>query len=105
MNAARLPSFTRPVFPSRQIAAALDRSPWSITRELKRNRGAKVGYKPSYAQQQAAARRRKGCGLERNAELRRLVLDRLRTGWSPEQIAGWLHRQADGTTISHESIY
>jgi IS30 family transposase len=28
--------------------------------------------------------------MERNGELRRLVLDRLRHGWSPERIAGRL---------------
>jgi hypothetical protein len=53
-----------------QIAAALDRSPSSISRELKRNRGVQVGYKPTYAQERAAARRWKGSRLERNAELR-----------------------------------
>ena len=50
----------------RQIAAALDRPPSSVSRELKRNSGSQVGYKPSYAQEQAAARRwtgsrRRGC--------------------------------------------
>lgn len=89
----------------RQIAAALDRSPSSISRELKRNRGAQVGYKPAYAQQQSAARRWKGSRLERNAELRALVLDRLEHGWSPEQIAGWLARGKTTTRISYESIY
>jgi len=89
----------------RQIAAALDRSPSSISRELKRNRGKQVGYKPTYAQEQAAARRWKGSRLERNAELRTFVLDRLKLGWSPEQIAGALRRQKAATTISHESIY
>jgi len=89
----------------RQIAAALDRSASSVSRELKRNRGAQVGYKPSYAQQQAAARRWKGLRLERNVELRALVLGYLRSGWSPEQIAGWLDRQKAPPTISHESIY
>ena len=44
----------------RQIATALDRSPSSISRELNRNRGKQVGYKPAYAQQQVAARRWKG---------------------------------------------
>ena len=34
----------------RQIAAALDRSPSTVSRELKRNRGAQVGYKPGYAE-------------------------------------------------------
>ena len=89
----------------RQIAAALDRSASSVSRELKRNRGMQVGYKPIYAQEQAAARRWKGSRLERNAELRDLVLDRLKRGWSPEQIAGWLARTKAATCISHESIY
>lgn len=89
----------------RQIAAALDRSPSSISRELKRNRGKQIGYKPAYAQEQAAARRWKGSRLDRNAELRDLVLDRLSHGWSPEQIAGWLARTKAATRVSHESIY
>jgi transposase, IS30 family len=88
-----------------QIAAALDRAPSSISRELRRNRGAQVGYKPVYAQEQAAARRWRGSRLERNAELRDLVLDRLGSGWSPEQIAGRLGRTKARTRISHESIY
>ncbi len=89
----------------RQIAAALDRSPSSVSRELKRNHGAQVGYKPAYAQEQAAARRSKGSRLERNAELRGLVLGCLQRGWSPEQVAGWLDQQKAATTISHETIY
>ena len=89
----------------RQIATALDRSPSSISRELKRNHGTQVGYKPAYAQEQAAARRWKGSRLERDADLRRLVLGCLQRGWSPEQVAGWLDRQKPATTISHETIY
>ena len=89
----------------RQIAAALDRSPSSVSRELKRNRGTQVGYKPTYAQEQAAARRWTGSRLERNAELRDLVLHQLEGGWSPEQIAGWLARTRAAIRISHESIY
>src|SRR6266702_7451921 len=89
----------------RQIAAALDRSPSSVSRELKRNHGAQVGYKPGYAHEQTAARRWNGSRLERNAKLRDLVLGGLRRGWSPEQVAGWLGRHKGGTTISHESIY
>ena len=34
----------------RQIAAALDRQPSTIAREVKRNSGAQVGYRPAYAQ-------------------------------------------------------
>ncbi|MGY4247606.1 IS30 family transposase [Bradyrhizobium sp. USDA 4523] len=55
----------------RQIAAALDRSPSTISRELRRNRGSQVGYKPSYAQHQMRARRWTGGRLEREPGLRR----------------------------------
>lgn len=35
----------------RQIGATLDRAPSTISRELKRNGGRRVGYKPAYAQE------------------------------------------------------
>src|SRR4051812_11999463 len=91
--------------PIRQIAAALDRPPSTISRELKRNGGAQVGYKPSYAQQQTQARRWKGSRLERDESLRAAVIERLASGWSPEQIAGRLKRERGRQVISYESIY
>jgi len=48
-----------------QIAAALDRATSSISRELKRNSGATVGYKPSYAHERTRARRWSGSRLDR----------------------------------------
>ena len=89
----------------RKIAAALDRPPSTISRELKRNSGRHVGYRPTYAQEQTRARRWSGSRLERDDELRDLVLDRLKDGWSPEQVAGRLERQEGRTVISYESIY
>jgi len=89
----------------RQIAATLDRAPSSVSRELKRNRGRQVGYKPGYAQQQARARRWVGSRLEREPALRGDVLNRLAQGLSPEQVAGRLAREAGHRVISHESIY
>jgi len=89
----------------RQIAAALDRPPSTFSRELRRNGGRQVGYKPSYAHEQAKARRWSGSRLERDDTLRGLVLDRLARGWSPEQIAGRLDREKAAISISHESIY
>ena len=89
----------------RQIAAALDRSPSTISRELKRNRGARVGYRSSYADQQTRARRWKGSRLERDESLRAAVMERLANGWSPEQIAGRLKREQGRKMISYESIY
>jgi IS30 family transposase len=88
----------------RQIAAALDRAPSTIAREIERNRG-RPGYKPGYAQEQTRARRWAGSRLEREADLRQAVLDRMALGWSPEQVAGRLAREAGRKVISHESIY
>jgi IS30 family transposase len=89
----------------RQIAAALDRAPSTIAREIGRNRGKAVGYKPSYAQEQTRARRWKGSRLERQPELGRAVFAALRDGWSPEQVAGRLAREHGRKVISYESIY
>lgn len=89
----------------RQMAAALDRAPSTITRELKRNRGRFVGYKPSYAQEQTKARRWAGSRLDRDPALRRAVLKRLARGWSPEQVAGRLRREGGRHVISYETIY
>jgi transposase, IS30 family len=88
----------------RQIAAALDRSPSTISRELKRNR-AQAGYKPGYANQRSRARRWKGSRLQRDKGLRDAVIERLASGWSPEQIAGRLKRERGRNVISYESIY
>lgn len=91
-----------------QIAAALDRSPSSISRELKRNTGSgpRAGpYKPAYAQQQAAARRWSGSRLDRDESLRERVLKGLELGWSPEQVCGRLKLEEGRPLIGHESIY
>ena len=89
----------------RQIAAAMDRAPSTIARELKRNSGAQVGYRPAYAEQQAHSRRWRGSRLLRQPVLQAWVLDRLARGWSPVQVAGRLKREKRRTLISHESIY
>lgn len=88
-----------------KIAAALDREPSTICREVNRNGGKKVGYKPSYAHEQAQARRWHGSRLARQPQLQKHVLGRLAMGWSPAQIAGRLAREKSSSRISHESIY
>ena len=89
----------------REIAAALDRAPSTIAREVKRNGTQRDGYQARYAQEQALARRWGGGKLERDAALRKTVLEYLQYGWSPEQVAGYLARDAGGPVISHETIY
>src|SRR3546814_1178313 len=64
-----------------------------------------VGYQPAYAQAQAEARRWTGARLDRDDALRGEVLDRLASGWSPEQVAGRLAREAGHKVLRPESIY
>jgi len=92
----------------RQVAAALDRPPSSVSRELKRNTGSgprAKPYQPAYAQQQTRARRWHGARLEREGALCEEVLGLLKKGWSPEQAAGWLSRREKRTVIGVETIY
>ncbi len=88
----------------RKIASALDRSPSTVAREIKRNYSRK-GYQPVYADQQSRARRWSGSKLDRDSTLRETVLLRLAQGWSPEQVAGRLARETGMRVISHETIY
>ncbi len=89
----------------RQIAAALDRAPSTVAREMKRNCGQNGQYKPIYADQQSRARRWTGSKMDRDRALRGMVLSRLAQGWSPEQVAGRLARETGEQVISYESIY
>ncbi len=88
-----------------QIAAALDRSTSTITRELKRNKTKSQGYSAGYAQQLAGSRRWKGSKLERQPGLRSIVMDKLTMGWSPQQTSHWLMQEQGCKIISYESIY
>ncbi|MGT4070905.1 UNVERIFIED_CONTAM: IS30 family transposase [Aeromonas hydrophila] len=93
----------------RAIARSLKRSPSTISREVQRNRGRR-GYKAVDANNRAnrMAKRPKVCLLERNPQLRNLVLDKLELKWSPEQISGWLRRtfpRQNMMQISAETIY
>lgn len=95
----------------RRIAVALDRSPSTISRELRRNAKPTKAWSGGYCAERAdtlATRRRRWDGrfkLARQPDLRELVRDRLAMGWSPEQIAGRLALDHGRTVISHESIY
>ena len=93
----------------RAIATQLGRSPSTISREISRNGGLKC-YRASQADQTAwdRAHRPKPCKLAGNPMLRQIVARKLRSNWSPEQIAGWLKREYPGNErnqVSHETIY
>jgi IS30 family transposase len=93
----------------RRIAERLDRAPSTVSREIKRNGGARY-YRASIAEEKAwdRAHRPKPCLLAKNGTLRRIVATKLAMDWSPEQISGWLKRSyPDDETlhVSHETIY
>lgn len=92
-----------------EIAAALQRSPATISRELSRN-GVGDDYGAARAQAMAERRRRER-PLERkldDPELRKAVRDGLAHDWSPEQISGRLKRQYPDDAerrVSPQTIY
>jgi IS30 family transposase len=93
----------------RSIAARLGRAASTVSRELRRNGGCRR-YRAAAADKRAwdRALRPKPCKLATHGKLRRIVANRLRQNWSPQQIAGWLRRaypDDEGCQLSHETIY
>ncbi|GAB2778003.1 IS30 family transposase [Streptomyces daliensis] len=95
----------------RRIAAALERSPSTISREIRRNRHPTNGqYRPHAAQARAESRRPrpKPAKIAENSELREYIQERLGRRWSPEQIVQHLHRDFPDRPemhVAHETIY
>jgi IS30 family transposase len=95
----------------RAIAAKLQRSPSTISRELHRNGGPvrKCYYGSHAAQLRAATRKRLASKHKRLRDpvVMEYVKSKLKPQlrWSPEQIAGRLRLDIPGKRISHEAIY
>jgi IS30 family transposase len=93
----------------RCIARTVGRAPSTISRELRRN-GGRQRYRACQADQAAwhRALRPKRCKRVTNPALARIVAAKLRSLWSPEQIAGWLkctYPDDESFQVSHETIY
>ena len=97
--------------PVAEIAEKLGRHRSTIYRELSRNRFTDEenpyldGYYGPVAQTIASRRRFRRRKLVRMPTLLTSVVDRLRAGWSPEQISGRLRRDGSGSYVCHETIY
>lgn len=92
----------------REVAAALGRSPATISREVKRNSSHSYKLYLSHRAHERAAKRKKEAGKRPRLKDERTaayVLEKLETGWSPEQIAGRIGMDCPGLSISHEAIY
>jgi IS30 family transposase len=90
----------------RAIAARLERSPNTISREL-REKKVKGAYVPKKAQHKTYWRRyisKRNCmKVALNPVLGAFVREKLATSWSPERIAGYLKR--NGTSVSTKAVY
>ena len=92
----------------RSISRRLGRAPSTISREIRRNRGATT-YRALDADDRTwrRATRPKLCVLAQRPLLCAYVADRLREDWSPEQIAGTLYKDhpiGSRMRVSHETI-
>jgi IS30 family transposase len=93
----------------RALARMLGRAASTVSREIRRNGGARR-YRAAAADRRAwkQALRPKPCKLLLNGRLRHAVVLKLKRHWSPEQIAGWLkrkHPHCEANRVSHETIY
>ncbi len=79
----------------RDIAALMDRSPSTVSRELRRGADDAGRYRPWEAHRRALGRRRieRPSRLSGDAELRGWVAARLLARWSPEQVSRGLRRR------------
>lgn len=93
----------------RSIAEVLFRAPSTISREIQRN-GGRTKYRAVIADKRAReqASRPKPCKLSFNTNLCHIVIEKLKSRWSPEQISGWLkthYSSNEQYRVSHETIY
>lgn len=79
-----------------EIAGFLERSPATISRELKRNKGRR-GYRPKQAHSKSVERRAANARQIDEATWQ-FAEEKLMQQWSPEQISGHVY-------ISHETVY
>lgn len=83
----------------------------TICRELKRNMFIDElipdlnGYYCVTAHDMACERRAKLRKLVRFSRVRHSVIDRIKHGWSPQQIAGRMRLERHPISVSHETIY
>lgn len=97
--------------PVPEIADHLGRAPSTIYRELRRNAFEDKempelnGYHALVAQEIYEGRRAIHRKLIRHPEIKAAVEDALKSGWSPEQIAGRMRLERHPIRISHETIY
>jgi len=91
----------------RSIAESLGRNASVISREIHRNSTEDNLYQAFWAQKRSEKRHRLSRQRKRigNEAIRTYIKEKLKLGWSPEQIAGRTSIDLCGKTVSHETIY
>lgn len=91
-----------------RIAQLVKRDRSTIVREIARNSsGTRLMYRPDVAHGRALARRaRRGIRPRlKNEAIRMYAVEKLKLGWSPEQISIRLPIDREGQSVSHEAVY
>ncbi len=107
----RLADWLETGVPVAEIALKLDRSASTIYREIRRNRFVDEewptinGYYGKIAQRNYEERRAVHRKMIMYPQVKAAVIDRLKGGWSPEQIAGRMKHERHPVRVSHEAIY
>lgn len=95
-------------YSKRAIARALGRSPNTISYEVRENSTLGV-YDPRKADAKARVRKHyrklEWSKIEANPALKRLVVRKLKRGWNPDEIAGYLKRTKAKRYVSKTAIY
>jgi len=93
----------------RSIAAAMERNPSSVSREL-RNNAVRGRYDPARANHKAYVKRKyskyQGMKVREHPELEAYIAEKMPCGWSPDRIAGrWRRNHPSAITITAKGIY
>ena len=91
-----------------KIAQAIGRHKSTVSRELKRNKSPIYNVYLPHKANIRAKERKHNAGKRKRLKypmIQKYVLQKLKLGWSPEQIAGRLPLDCHGLSISHEAIY
>lgn len=108
----RIAVLRRDGFGVREVVGMMGRSPWTVTRELRRNMKVHDGgvYDAELAHARARERARwdRGGRLASDVQLRGMVQEKLELEWSPEQISAWLRQtfpDRPSWHVCHDTIY
>ena len=100
----QIDAFIKAGLSQKEIADQLERSPSTISRELKRNSGLR-GYRPAQAQRLSSSRRIKAYkAIKLTEEVKTWITDLIRQELSPQQVVDYLLRHKK-LSLHHETIY